>query len=99
MGHGTCFDVAFMTDLIATIHMRRLTRVKSVLFVRLFFRNLVRHVVHAGLISLNARWLSMLGAITSFIIIVTFNIPKSTADKIVVQKVVLKVFTLLRKNY
>ena len=88
-----------MTDLIATIHMRRLTLVNSVPFVRLFFRNRVRHVTHAGLISLNARWLSMLAATTNFITIVTFNIPKSTADKIVVQKVVLKVIALLRKNY
>lgn len=99
MVRGTCFDVAFMTDRIATIHMRSLTLVKSVPFVRLFFRNRVRHVTHAGLISLNARWLSTLAASTSFITIATFNIPKSTADKIVVQKVVSKVFALLRKNY
>ena len=99
MVRGTCFDVAFMTDLIATIHMRRLTPVTSVPFVRLFFRNRVRHVTHAGLISLNARWSSMRAAPTSFITIATFNIPKSTADKIVVQKVVLKVFALVRNRF
>src|SRR5271155_507130 len=48
MVRGTCFDVAFMTDPIATIHMRHLTPLNSVLFVRLFFGNRVRHVIHAG---------------------------------------------------
>ena len=88
---GTCSDVAFMTGLIATIRMRLLNLVNSVLSVRIFFRTPVGAVKQTGLISPNVRWSSTLAATTSSIIIATFRIPKSTISEIVAQSVLWKV--------